>query len=262
VAAQTVGLLHPGEMGSAVGTCLAAGGIRVLWASEGRSDDSARRAAEARLEDARTVEVLAAEADFVLSICPPHAARDVARAVHGFSGVYVDANAISPATARQIGQQFERFVDGGIVGSPPNPTRGTRLYLSGDDAQEVADLFEGTPVDARVVSGEIGAASAVKVTYAAWSKGTAAMILAIEELAEAEGIEPVLHAEWGESQRELPERLERARRSAEAKGWRWVGEMEEIADAFAAHDLPDGFHRAAADVYRNRSRACPPAARS
>ena len=262
MAAQTVGLLHPGEMGSAVGGCLTARGTRVLWASEGRSDDSARRAAQAEIEDVKTVEALAAEADFVLSICPPHAARDVARAVHGFSGVYVDANAISPSTAREIGAEFERFVDGGIVGGPPRPSAPTNVYLAGSEAPGVADLFEGTPVHARVLSTPIGAASAVKVTYAAWSKGTAAMLLAIEALAEAEGVEAVLHAEWDESQPELPQRLDRARRSADAKGWRWVGEMREIADAFAAHDLPDGFHRAAADVYRNRSRECPPAAPS
>src|SRR5438034_10089019 len=106
-------------MGSAVGACLTARGTRVLWASEGRGDNSARRAAEVGIEDVRTVERLSAEADFVLSICPPHAARDVAVSLHGFSGIYVDANAISPVTTREIAEGFERFVDGGIVGAPP-----------------------------------------------------------------------------------------------------------------------------------------------
>jgi 3-hydroxyisobutyrate dehydrogenase-like beta-hydroxyacid dehydrogenase len=249
VAAQLVGLLHPGEMGSAVGACLTAHGTRVLWASEGRSEDSARRASGAGLQDAGTVERVAAQADIVLSICPPHAALDVAASLPAFSGIYVDANAVSPATAREVGSHFERFVDGGIVGGPPRPDEPTHLYLSGPEALTVAEIFAGTPVDARVVSGEIGDASAVKMAYAGWTKGSAALLLAVRELAERAGVDEALAAEWEESIPGLFERLERARGSAERKGWRWVGEMEEIAKTFAAHELPDGFHRAAAEVF-------------
>jgi 3-hydroxyisobutyrate dehydrogenase-like beta-hydroxyacid dehydrogenase len=231
-------------MGAAVGDQLVSRGIPVLWASEGRSEASARRAAA--FEDAVSADALAARSDVILSICPPHAAHEVAGSVAGFEGIYVDANAIAPPTARDVLALFVRGVDGGIVGAPSGP----RLYLSGSDAAAVAELFAGTRVDARVVSEKIGAASAVKVTFAAWSKGTAAMLLAIVELARAEGVEETLLAEWQESIPELLPRLESARRSAESKGWRWVGEMEEIAAAFAAHDLPDGFHKAAAEVYR------------
>ena len=116
----------------------------------------------------------------------------------------------------------------------------------------MAELFAGSAVDARVVSDEIGAASAVKMAYAAWTKGTAAMLLAIRELARAEGVEEALLAEWDLSLPELRDRHERALRSADAKGWRWVGEMEEIADTFEANGLPGGFHRAAAEVFRGR----------
>ncbi len=231
-------------MGSAVAGQLLVRGILVVWASERRSEATARRAAG--FEDVGTAEALAARSDVILSICPPHAAHEVAGSVAGFEGIYVDANAIAPATARDILGAFVRGVDGGIVGGPSSP----RLYLSGPDAPEVARLFEGTGADAVVVSAEIGAASAVKITYAAWSKGTAAMLLDILELARAEGVEEALLAEWVDSIPELLPRLESARRSADAKGWRWVGEMEEIANAFAAHGLPDGFHRAAAEVYR------------
>jgi 3-hydroxyisobutyrate dehydrogenase-like beta-hydroxyacid dehydrogenase len=228
-------------MGAAIGGQLE---VPVVWASEGRSDETARRAAA--FEDVGTVEEVARRSDVILSICPPHAAREVSRSVAGFEGIYVDANAIAPATVREIAERRDRFVDGGIVGGPSGPN----LYLSGPEASTVASLFEGSKVDARVLSGEIGAASALKVTYAAWSKGTAAMLLDILELARAEGVEDELLAEWQESIPELLARIESARRSADAKGWRWIGEMEEIADAFAAHDLPDGFHRAAAEVYR------------
>ncbi len=235
-------------MGSAVGVQLVTRGIPVLWASKGRSEETAGRAAG--FEDVGTPEALARRSDVVLSICPPHAALEVAQSLAGFDGIYVDANAVAPPTAREVADIHPRCVDGGIVGSPPRGRHRTHLYLSGAEAHAVAELFAGTSVDARVVSDEVGAASAVKVTFAAWTKGTAAMLLAILELARAEGVEDALLAEWGESLPELLPRIEAARRSAETKGWRWVGEMEEIASAFSAHDLPDGFHRAAAEVFR------------
>jgi len=209
------------------------------------------RAHEAELEDVRSPGELLAGSDVVLCVCPPHAARDVADSAGGFNGLYVDANAVAPATARAIGESLEcAFVDGGIVGPPPREAGSTRLYLSGERAEDVAELFAGSVVDARVVSGEAGDASAVKTAYAAWTKGTAALLLATRELAKAEGVEPALVAEWRLSIPELEQRYERAVASAGAKGWRWVGEMEEIAAAFTAAGLPDGFHRAAADVFR------------
>ena len=251
MAVRTVGLLHPGEMGAAVGAVLRAQGLRVVWASEGRSAETRERAAEAGLEDVgSTAEV--ARSDAVLSVCPPHAALEVARSLGPFEGLYVDANAVSPATAKEIALAVPSTVDGGIVGSPPREAGTTRLYLSGPNAAAAAELFAGSVLDARVVSEEIGAASAVKMAYAAWTKGTAAMLLAIRELAGAEGVETALLEEWDLSLPELRERHERAVRSAEAKGWRWVGEMEEIAATFEADGLPGGFHRAAAEVFRSR----------
>jgi 3-hydroxyisobutyrate dehydrogenase-like beta-hydroxyacid dehydrogenase len=251
--AEVVGLLHPGEMGAAIGAVLRSRGTAVLWASEGRSDATAARARSAGLADAGTVAELARNANVILSVCPPHAAGDVGRSVAGFGGVYVDANAVAPATVRAIAGGFARFVDAGIVGPPPVSSP-THLYLSGDEAQRIADLFSGTLVDARVVSDRIGGASAVKATYAAWTKGTAALLLAIREVARVEGVEEALVAEWRESLPALVERLAGAESSARKKGWRWVGEMEEIAAAFAAAGLPDGFHRAAADVFRRYER--------
>jgi len=239
-----VGLVHPGEMGAALGDALVGAGHEVVWASSGRSDDTRARAAAFR--DVHSLELLAAESELLLSVCPPHAALDVARATAGFSGLYVDANAISPARARDISGLHGRFVDGGIVGSPPRTAGTTRLYLSGAEAATVASLFSGTVVDARLVPD----ASALKMTYAAWSKGTAALLLAIRDVARATGIWDDLQAEWRLSAPELQPRLESAERSARAKGWRWIGEMEEIGDTFRAAGQPDGFHRAAAEVYR------------
>jgi uncharacterized protein DUF1932 len=225
-----VALLHPGEMGAAVGARIDA---EVICALDGRSDETRARATAFR--DVGSLDALLAEADVVLSICPPHAALEVARACEGFAGTYVDANAISPMHAREIAALHPRFVDGSIIGNPPEPT----LYLSGDEAGHVARLFT---LPTRVVSD----ASAVKMVYAAWTKGTAAMLLAIRDTARHFGVED----EWKLAAPELLERLDRAESSAAKKGWRWVGEMEEIADTFAAAGEPDGFHRAAAEVYR------------
>jgi hypothetical protein len=234
-----VGLLHPGEMGAAVGTALRSGGHEVLWASEGRSE--ATRARATAFTDAATAGDVVAAAEVVFSVVPPHGAVALAESLPPFDGVYVDANAVSPETARRVSTAVRRFVDGGIVGSPPAP----RLYLSGDEAERVAELFEGTPIEALVVSN----ASALKCAYAGWTKGTGALLLAVRDFARAEGIEEALLAEWRHSLPGLEERLAAAERSAEAKGWRWVGEMEEIAAAFAADGLPDGFHTAAAAVF-------------
>ena len=254
-----VGLLHPGEMGAAVGRCLTDAGHAVLWASQGRGAETAGRARAAGLEDAGSAEEVAGRAEIILSICPPHVALDMAWAVQGFGGLYIDANAISPATAREVALMVEdggaTYVDGGIIGPPPVTAGGTRLYLSGAEAPAVCDLFAGTPLDARVAGRSATAASAVKMAYAGWTKGTAALLLAVRALARAEGVEETLLREWALSQPPLADRSRGAAQSAMAKGWRWVAEMEEIAATMTAAGLPDGFHQGAAEVFRRVPRA-------
>ncbi len=251
---SAVGVLHPGEMGAAIGAVLVGAGHRVVWASRGRSRATRDRASAAGLEDLATPARVAAEADIVLSVCPPAAAMDTAVSLGAYSGVYVDANAVSPSTARAIATAVERagatFVDGGIVGSPPSRPGDVRLYLSGGTAAgRVAALFETTAVDARVLGDSIGSASALKCGYAAWTKGTIALLLAVRRYARASGTEEALLGEWAESLPELEVRFERSAASARAKGWRWIAEMREIAAAFDAAGLPAGFHTAAAEVF-------------
>ena len=245
-----VGILHPGAMGAAVGALLDDG----WWVPEGRSAETADRAREAGLKEAPLAEVLERCA-VVLSICPPHAALDVARAAAGFHGLYCDANAVSPATALEVARIVEAggatFVDGGIVGGPPREA-GTRLYLSGREAPAVAALFAGTLLEAVVLGEEPGTASALKMCYAGWSKASAALLLAIATAAERLGVSDALRAEWEHSIPELPDELARAKRSADAKGWRWIGEMREIAATLRSVDEPDGFHEAAAQVFERR----------
>lgn len=264
MAETTIGVLHPGEMGAAIGAVLRGTGRSVVWASAGRSSATARRAEAAGLDDAGTVAELCAQAGVILSVCPPHAALDLAREVAGYRGVFIDANAVSPATSRVVGEAIAgaggTYVDGGIVGSPPTAPGTTRLYLSGAGAQAVAELFAGTIVDARVLSERIGDASAMKMIYAAWTKGAAALVLNVRALAREAGLEDALLADWHESLPQLPGMSLQAARSAAAKGWRWAAEMEEIAATFAAAGLPDGFHLAAAELFRRSPRLDEPRA--
>ena len=243
-----------GPLGAAIGSVLRERGHTVLWASSGRSAATARRAGGGGLLDVRRAAELVARSEVLVSVCPPHAAAEVADSVAGYAGVYLDANAISPASSRAIATVIEngggRYVDGGIVGPPPRSRGTTRIYLSGARAAFAADLFDGSAVEPVVVSEHVGQASGVKMAYAAWTKGTAALLLAIRELARIEGVEPALLGEWRLSLPDLEEASDRAVGAASRKGWRWVAEMEEIAATFAAADLPEGFHRAAAEVFR------------
>ena len=255
----TIGLLHPGEMGAAVGGCLVSVGHTVLWDPDGRSRATTGRALGAGLAGAGLAAVLS-RSSVILSVCPPHAALDVANLIakHGFGGLYVDANAVSVATAQQVAAVVTAggasYVDGGIIGPPPDASGHTRLYLSGKRAAEVQMLFRRSALDARVADGPLYAASATKMAYAAWTKGTSALLLACRALARAEGVERTLLAEWALSQPRLADQAEQAALSAAVKGWRWVGEMDEIAASMADAGLPTGFHEAAAEIYDRSSR--------
>ncbi len=250
----TVGVLHPGEMGSAVGASTVAAGARVIWVSEDRSAASRARADADGLHDVHWLNGLVNQSHIILSICPPDAAEEVAESVTtlGFHRIYVDANAVSPATVRRMAARIEEtgahFVDGGIIGGPPRKPGTTRLYLSGEYAPRVATALAGGPLEVRVLEGPVGAASALKMAYASWTKGTQALLAAVEALAIHEDVLEPLLAEWRMGRDGLEERAERLGTAA-AKAWRWVGEMEQIAATYEAAGLPGGFHLAAADIY-------------
>ena len=140
---------------------------------DGRGPETCSRAKEAQLTDVGSLPSLVEQSDIILSVCPPHAATQLAKTVAAlqFSGIYVDANAVSPATSRDVQQIVEAagatFVDGGIIGPPALKRGSARLYLSGSGAVRVAACFAQGPLEARVIDGLPGAASALKMTYAA-----------------------------------------------------------------------------------------------
>jgi hypothetical protein len=252
---KTVALLHPGNMGVTIGAAAATSGARVIWVSEGRSQATHERARNAGLVDVKTLADAVRDSEVILSVCPPHAALDLARKVaeHNFKGIYVDANAVSRSTAEEIGRNVTKtgatFVDGGIIGSPVKQAGTTRLYLSGDRAPEIARLFSASMLSAKAIGPNPGAASALKVVYAAWTKCTDGLVLAIRALAAIEGVDRALGDEWSISQPDLARKSMRAAAVAAPKAWRYVGEMKEIAESFAAAGLPPGFHNAAADIW-------------
>ena len=255
VNANTVALLHPGHMGATIGAAVATSGARVVWASRERSKATLDRARQAGLDDAETLADAVRASDIVLAVCPPHAALELARnvAALNFKGVYVDANAVSRATAEKIGGLVAgggaSFVDGGIIGSPVKRVGTTRLYLSGSRAAEIAELFSASMLNARVISDRPGSASALKMAFAAWTKCADALVLAIRALAETEGVDKDLLAEWAISQPGVERRSVQAAAVAAPKAWRFVGEMREIAATFEAAGLPTGFHDAAIEIY-------------
>ncbi len=253
---KPVGVLHPGVMGESVAATLRNGGHAVYWASAGRSAQTAVRAQAQGLRDAGNLADIAAECDLLVSVCPPHSAEQLAERVAacGYHGLYLDANAIAPARARRIDEKLRaagaEFVDGGIIGGPAWEAGKTWLVLSGPRADEAAAYFAAGPLETEVLSERIGDASALKLCFAAHTKGQGALLSAVLAAAESQGLRPALERQWRRRDGDFPEQAERRARSLTAKAWRFAGEMEEIADFFAEVGLPDGFHRAAATLYR------------
>jgi 3-hydroxyisobutyrate dehydrogenase-like beta-hydroxyacid dehydrogenase len=228
----------------------------VYWASAGRSPQTRERAAKHGLRDAGTIAKLCETCAVIVSVCPPGAASEVAEEViaHGFRGLFVDANAISPTRTADINRRVTAagasFVDGGIVGGPAWSPGTTWLYLSGPRAEEVAGCFASGPLGTRIIGPEPGRASALKMCYAAYAKGTTALMAAMLATAEHLGVRGEVYAQWARDEAGSVERAEQRVRQAGAKAWRFIGEMEEIASTFRDAGLPADFHEGAGEVYR------------
>jgi 3-hydroxyisobutyrate dehydrogenase-like beta-hydroxyacid dehydrogenase len=251
-----IGVLHPGTMGAAVGSALKPVASAVIWAAAGRSVTTSKRAELADLVGVANLADLARRADVIISVCPPGAARDVAEQVAAaLDGrperpVYVEANAVSPETVRGIGELLgpDTVVDGSIIGPPAWEPGSTVLWLSGAAAATVAELFAGSPFTARVLDAPLGAASALKACFALQSKALPALLLAMAEAADRYGVRDALGDELARTgARPLSDGVDP---KIAGRAWRWVGEMEEAGAALAAVGVPDGFSRAAAEVYR------------
>jgi 3-hydroxyisobutyrate dehydrogenase-like beta-hydroxyacid dehydrogenase len=252
---QRVGILHPGEMGISVAASAKNSGCEVYWTSQGRSASTRERVEKIGLNDAGTLAELCARCPIVLSVCPPHAAEDVANEVvrAGFHGLFVDANAIAPQRTLKIAEVVSKagidFVDGGIIGLAAWKPQTTCLYLAGPRAEEVAACFSAGPLDTKVLDGPVGKASALKMCYAANTKGTVALLAAIIATAESLGVRDALFEQWKHDDPALPGQVEKRIQANAPKAWRFVGEMEEISRTFREAGTPGEFHAGAADIY-------------
>lgn len=251
-----IGVLHPGEMGVSIAASAMNNGHQVYWISGGRSDKTRDRAEKHSLIEINSLFEFCQTCEIIFSICPPHAAEEVSKSVvdAGFKGLYLDANAISPQRAIKIGQRMEAknipFVDGGIIGGPAWSPKETWLYLSGQRAPRIAECFSNGPLETKIIGSEIGKASALKMCYAAYSKGTTALLAAILATAESLGVREELYQQWDLDDKGFSEQVNRRVARVTAKAWRFEGEMNEIAKTFQEAGLPGEFHEAAAEIYR------------
>ena len=252
-----VGVLHPGAMGAAIGSALKPAAGVVIWAAAGRSITTSKRAELADLVSVPDPSELARRADLIVSVCPPEAAMEVAIEVAAAlvdrpdPPLYLEANAVAPDTVRAIGDLLgpDQVVDGSIIGAPPWEPGHTVLWLSGTAAPTVAQLFAGSPFATRVLGPELGPASALKACFALQSKALPTIWLAMAAAADGYGVRAELREELARMGADET-LLDAPSPRAAANAWRWAGEMDEAAAALAAVDVPDGYSRAAAEIYR------------
>jgi 3-hydroxyisobutyrate dehydrogenase-like beta-hydroxyacid dehydrogenase len=259
-----VAVIAPGAMGAAVGKRLADNGLKVLTSLKGRSEETKARAKAAGMASASDEEIAAA--DFILSILPPGDALALAEqfvpalTASNAKPVYVDCNAINPATVERVAAAIvptgSPFVDAGIIGSPPKPPEAgqgkiagsPRFYASGPAASRFAALRD-YGLDIRVLDGAMSAASALKMSYAGITKGTQAIGAAMMLAATRAGSADALFAELQSSQKELFPWLKRSLSQMPPKAYRWVAEMHEIAGFVADDPAARELYEGAADFY-------------
>ena len=257
--ADTVAVLMPGDMGHAVGGALVRHGHDVVTCLDGRSDHTRRLAAKAGLRDVGSLDAVVGEAVLVLSILPPTQAlalaREVAEAMTRGAAkpVYVDCNAVAPATVEEIaaviGEAGAPFIDAGIIGTKPDGGPGPRFYVSGADTGPMAAL-DGKDFQVKAIGAEPGRASALKMCYAGLTKGTWTLQTAVLLAAEAQGLSEKLRDELQYSQAPTYAMMEARVPRLPADSGRWIGEMEGIAKTFAAAGVTPGFHEGAAAIFR------------
>lgn len=258
----TVAIIGAGEMGAAVGRRLRDCGARVLTSLTGRSAQSVARVRDAGVEVASDDDSLVRDASFVLSIVPPGVAVEVAERLRAplaraqSKPAFVECNAISPATCRRIHNILEgvTFIDAGIIGGPPpastqDPAKGPRFYASGADAHLLTRLSR-FGLDISILDGPVGAASGLKLSYAGLTKGFTALCAAMLAAAEREGLADAWRAELARSQPTFLARLERAVPAMRPKAYRWVAEMQQIAEFVGSPEQGATIYEGAALLYR------------
>ena len=257
---RVVGILSPGDMGSAIGKILRDAGLDVITCLEGRSDLTRLRASEVGMRDVPSLDHLVRDSDLVLSVLVPSEAVTMSKRVSdsirrtSANPVFADCNAIAPQTITNIGRIMAdvgiTFIDCGIIGPPPQAgKKNTRIYCSGPDTTAMESLAK-LGLDIRVLGSNIGQASGLKMVYAASTKGTTALWTELLVASRALGLEEELKAEFKISRSEIVEALIGRIPSMPRRARRWVGEMEEIAATFRGLGMTPRMLLGAADMYR------------
>lgn len=257
---KRVGIMSPGDMGSAIGKVLSDSGLDVITCLEGRSHLTQLRAQEAGIRRVPSVDRLVIESDLILSVLVPSQALTLAELIAesvrhtGCHPAYADLNAIAPETVKRINTVMTNagvtFIDGGIIGSPPQAGRSnTRIYCSGPNTAALTSLAQAG-LDIRLIGPAIGQASGLKMVYAASTKGVTALWTELLAASKALGLNEALMAEFEASGSDISAVLQRRLPSMPRRARRWVGEMEEIAKTFESVGLTPRMLLGAADVYR------------
>lgn len=251
--ANTIGLLHPGSMGSAVGAQLRRRGHTVLWCPDGRSTASHHRAEHAGLEPASLPDVVS-RSDVVLSLCPPASAESVADQVAqcragNIEALYVEANAIAPPRMHGIIDRLAPMpvLDAAIIGSPPTGGKQPTLYLAGPATRctLVSELLAGTDVRTHFLGKDIGKASALKLAYSSFQKVSRVLAAVAYGAADTYGVAEELVELAARRNRSYLTETDYIRTTAD-RAWRWRPELEDAAVLLADAGLPDSLMHAAA----------------
>ena len=256
---NTVAIMSPGDMGHAVGQVLSESGIDVITCTDGRSQRTKNLAEMAGLRQVATLEDMVIQADLVLSIMVPSKAMSFVREIspHFEScktpTYFADCNAVSPqsalAMAEVINQAGGKFIDGGIIGTAPTKGDTPRFYVSGPDASVVMEL-DGRGIIVKAIGNKVGQASGIKMCYAALTKGTNTLHVALLTAASRMGLTDDLRKEFEFSQKSHLAAMEKGISRLPANAHRWIGEMEEIAATFENLGVTPNFHKGAAEIYK------------
>ena len=256
---NTVAIMSPGDMGHAVGQVLSESGIDVITCTDGRSQRTKNLAEKAGLRQVATLEDMVIQADLVLSIMVPSKAMSFVREIspHFESSktptYFADCNAVSPqsalAMAEVINQAGGKFIDGGIIGTAPTKGDTPRFYVSGPDASVVMEL-DGRGIIVKAIGNKVGQASGIKMCYAALTKGTNTLHVALLTAASRMGLTDDLRKEFEFSQKSHLAAMEKGISRLPANAHRWIGEMEEIAATFENLGVTPNFHKGAAEIYK------------
>ena len=258
MAIKTIGLMSPGDMGNEIGKVLLKNKYRVITSLNGRSDRTRDLCFKAGIEDLRDLHMVVNESDLILSIMPPSEAEVFANEVMKIiqdlkvEPLYAECNAIAPSTSERIRLLISSagalYVDAGIIGPPPGRGEATRLYVSGKYAEQILPLG-GENLKIISLGTDWARSSALKMCYAALTKGTMTLDTAVLLAGKQLGVYEELKTEFSESQPEAFNRMNNRIPWLSTDARRWIGEMNEIRNTLEVSQLPGGFHRGAAEIF-------------